>query len=139
MKDYAANTNAYNMYYPEHFEVTEDDGGRTAFTNTETGLSVTISTYQVGANITDLEIMSMLSGFFKDNYGVVSEVADWNSYKTKFDNLVNFNFHHEGVNWQWYGISKGTRVLIFSINKETDITADDQNLIRYMIDSLDIH
>jgi len=139
MKDFVPKTNAYNIYYPESYTVSEGDENSVSISNPLTGLNITLSTYSIDGGIKDVDLISMLNGFIKSYYELDFAVSDWNNYQSKFDNLVVLAFKKDNINWSWYGISKNNRVLTFSVNKEEPVTTEEQNLIKYMIDNLDLH
>jgi len=133
MVDFSPKSKAYNIYYPSTYLVTEDEDIVT-FTNAESGLNITISTYDFSTKIQEDKILEVLSGFVTD-----IKKSDWKSYQSKFDNLIEGRIAKKNDNWIWWGISLNKRAVFISINKANAINDDDIKLMRFIIEKLEIH
>jgi len=102
--------------------------------NPKSGLNITLSSYENKKNIKESDLMEILGGFLE---GI--EASGWNSYKSKFDVLIEGKTVENGTHWIWYGISLKKKMVILSVNKEEEISTEEINLIRFMIDNLEIH
>lgn len=139
MKSFVPKTNAYDIYYPKEFKLFEGEDGIVSITDTISGLNFTISSYTRKKKPNELEIINLLNSFIKDSYNKQHKVEDWNSYKTKFDCLVELKTNFENSNWIWYGITSKKSLVVISINKETEISEDEINLAMFMIDNMIIN
>jgi hypothetical protein len=89
--------------------------------------------------INDEHLITQLSGFLKDYSSKEITRENWNSYKTKFDILVELKISDEKTNWVWWGVVNKKRLVMISINKETPISKEDMNLLQFMINNLIIN
>ena len=137
MVDFSPKTGAYNIYYPNIYTVTEIDStdvNIVTISNPETGLNITISSYQYTKKIKESDLRELLSGFLPN-----IKSSDWVSYKSKFDNLIEGSISGNTYYWLWWGISLDKRMVLISINKEDEILDSEISLVRFMIDHLEIH
>ena len=138
MVDFVSSDGHFNLYYPNYFTVSETDSKGTkitSFWDSESGLEITISTYAESKKVKESHLKDLLGGFLEGK-----DVSGWNSYKTEnFDNLIEAKVIDNGVHWIWYGISLGNKIVILSVNKKEDFFRSDLDLVRFMIDHLQIN
>lgn len=139
MRSFVPKSQAYDIYYPLDYKIEEGDDGIVTITDTASGMNITISSFQSREKATDDFIIAMLNTFFKETYNKIHERKDWNSYKSKFDNLVELKTNFNNANWMWLGISKENSIVIISIDKYSEINQEEINLVRFMIDNLIIN
>jgi hypothetical protein len=139
MTSYVPKSNAYDIYYPKNFLLNEDNEGIVTITDTIAGLNITVSSYLVDSTISDEKLIEQLIGFVKTYHKKETKRENWNSYKTKFDILVELKIADEKTNWVWYGIVDKGRMVLISMNKETTILKDEINLVQFMINNLIIN
>jgi hypothetical protein len=139
MRSFVPKSQAYDIYYPLEFKLLEGEDGIVTFTDSITGLNITISSYILEKKPKDVDLITLLNSFINDSYNKQHKIKDWNSYKTKFDNLVELKTTFEDANWVWYGISIKKSVVILSINKDTEINRDDLSLVKFMLDNMIIN
>lgn len=136
MRSFVPKSKAYDIYYPLDFKLKEDENGIVTISNSTSGMNITISNYQLTKKIKDADLIDMMNSFINETYKKKHEAADWNSYKTKFDNVVRLKTYFEKTNWYWFGINDKKSIVILSINKEREITREELNLVEFMINSL---
>jgi len=139
MTSFLPKSNAYDIYYPKDFQLFEDEDGIVTITDTLSGLNFTISSYVLAKKPTDLDLITLLNAFMNDTYNKQHKIEDWNSYKTKFDNLVELETNFDNSNWIWYGISRKKAVVILSINKVSEISEEERTILKFMLDNLIIN
>lgn len=139
MTSFVPKSKAYDIYYPKSFSLKEDDEGIVNITDPTSELNITISSYTQNQELNDEELINQLSGFLKDQFKKEIKRENWNSYKTKFDVLVESKISDENANWVWWGIVSKKQQVIISINKETPISTEDTNLLHFMINNMIIN
>lgn len=136
MKSFIPKNGAYDIYYPKSFSINENSQGIVTISDSVSKLNITVSSYLVDKKMNDRKLIEQLNLVIKDYYKKELNVEDWNSYKTKFEILIETKFSANKINWVWYGIVNKQRLVTISLNKETNIDDEDTNLIRFMIDNL---
>lgn len=136
MRSFVPKSKAYDIYYPLDFKINEDDNGIVSISNPTSGINITISTYRLTKKINDAVLIDLINSFINETYKKKHKVEDWNSYKTKFDNVVRLKTYFEKTNWYWFGINDKKSIVILSVNKESEITPEELNLVEFMINSL---
>lgn len=139
MRSFVPKSQAYDIYYPLDYKLIEGDNGIVTITDTLSGLNITLSTYNLQKKIKDIDIIIQLNSFINETYNKKINQEDWNSYKTKFDVLVELKTSFDDSNWIWYGINNKKSLVILSINKKTEINQEEINLMMYMIDNMIIN
>ena len=139
MRSFVPKSQAYDIYYPLEYKLVEGGDGIVTITDTISGLNITISSYVLEKKPKDVDLITLLNSFINDSYNKQHEIEDWNSYKTKFDNLVELKTTFDNANWVWYGISNKKSVIILSMNKDTEISHDDLSLVKFMFDNMIIN
>ena len=139
MTDFAPKSNAYRIYYPKSFILNEDSMGIVTIADSAFELNISISSYLVDKKINDEKLIEQLNGFVKNYFNKEITRANWNSYKTKFDVLVELKISDEKMNWIWWGVVNKNRLVLISINKKEPITAEDTSLLQFMINNLIIN
>lgn len=139
MTSFIPKSKAYDIYYPKSFSLKEDNEGIVTIYDSTSKLNITISSYSIDKGMDDKKLIGQLNGFVKSYYKKEIKEEDWNSYKTKFEILVESKFSVKQTNWVWYGIVDKQRLVTISINKDTVIGEDELNLVRYMINNLIIN
>lgn len=139
MRSFAPKSEAYNIYYPSEYQLIEGENGIVTITDSISGLNITFSSYVLQNKPSDVDLITVLNSFINDSYNKQHKIEDWNSYKTKFDNLVELKTTFDHVNWVWYGISNKKSVVILSINKYDEISQDDLSLAKFMFDNMIIN
>ena len=139
MKSFVPKTNAYDIYYPNEFKLFEGEDGIVSITDSISGLNFTISSYSRKKKPNDLDVINFLNSFINDSYNKQHKIEDWNSYKSKYDCLVELKTKFENSNWIWYGITSKKSLVVISVNKETEISEDEINLAIFMIDNMIIN
>ena len=138
MRSFIPQSKAYDLYYPLDFKLLENEGIVT-ITDTLSGFNITVSSYSIPDEFEDNDIITLLNSFINENYNKQHSIEDWNSYRTKFENLVELKTYFENSNWIWFGINNKTSLVIISINKEDEISQNEVNLVKFMIDNLIIN
>jgi hypothetical protein len=139
MRSFVPKSHVYDIYYPLDLQLLENDDGIVNISDSTSGMNITISSYTLKENPKDVDLIKMLNSYINESYKKQYRIEDWNSYKTKFDNLVELKANFGNSNWIWYGINNKKSIVIFSINKETNINQDEINLAMFMIDSMIIN
>lgn len=139
MRSFVPKSQAYDIYYPLEYKLIEGDNGIVTITDTLSGLNITLSTYNLQKKIKDIDIIIQLNSFINETYNTKIKQEDWNSYKTKFDVLVELKTNFDDSNWIWYGINNKKSLVILTINKKTEINQQEINLVMYMIDNMIIN
>lgn len=139
MRSFVPKSQAYDIYYPLEYKLVESKDGIVTISDSISGLNITINSYVLQKRPKDVDLITLLNSFINDSYNKQHKIEDWNSYKTKFDILVELKTAFDNANWVWYGISNKKSVVILSINKDTEISQDDLNLIKFMFDNLIIN
>ncbi|KUJ61174.1 hypothetical protein AR687_14690 [Flavobacteriaceae bacterium CRH] len=139
MTSFVPKSKAYDIYYPKSFSLKEDNEGIVNITDAVSKLNITISSYTQNKELNDEELINLLSGFLKDQFKKEIKRENWNSYKTKFDVLIESKISDENANWVWWGIVNKKQLVIISINKETPISTEDTNLLQFMINNMIIN
>lgn len=136
MTAFIPKSKAYDIYYPKSFSLKEDNEGIVTISDTTSKLNITISSHTVDKGIDDKKLIEQLNGFMKSYYKKELKEENWNSYKTKFEILVESKFSVDQTNWVWYGIVDKQRLVTISLNKDAAIGEEEINLIRFMINNL---
>jgi hypothetical protein len=139
MTSFVPKSKAYDIYYPKSFLLKEDNKGIVTISDPTSKLNITISSYSVDKGIDDKKLIGQLNDFVKDYFKKEIKEKDWNSYKTKFEILIESKFSVDKTNWVWYGIVDKQTLVTISINKDSSIEPEDLNLIRFMINNLIIN
>lgn len=139
MTSFVPKSKAYDIYYPKTFSVQEDDQGIVNITDEVSKLNITLSSFAVNEEINDEKLIEQLTGFIKSHFNKEIKREDWNSYKTKFDVLVELKISDEKTNWVWWGVVNKKQLVLISINKETPILNEDTNLLQFMINNMIIN
>jgi len=136
MTSFIPKSAAYDIYYPKNFLLKEDDDGIVTISDTTSRLNITVSSHPVDKGMDDKKLIGQLNEFIRNYYKKEIKEEDWNSYKTKFEILVELKFHADQTNWIWYGIVDKQRLVTISMNKPAVIGEEEVNLIRFMINNL---
>lgn len=139
MTSFVPKSKAYDIYYPKSFSVNEDDEGIATFSDSASKLNITLSSYEIEKDTNDQKLIEQLSGFLKDYFGKEIPLESWNSYKTKFDVLVEVKTSKENINWVWWGVVSKNRLVLISVNKEELVSEDDMKLLQFMINNMIIN
>lgn len=139
MTSFVPKSKAYDIYYPKSFLLKEDNEGIVNITDSDSKLNITISSYELNPGTDDEKLIDMLNPFVKDHFSQEIKRENWNSYKTKFDVLVELKISDIKTNWVWWGVVNKTRLVLLSINKETSISTEDTNLLQFMINNMIIN
>ena len=136
MKSFIPKSGTYDIYYPKSYTLNEDNEGIVTIYDSISKLNITISSYPIDKGMNDKKLIKQLNEFMKSYY---KKEVNWNSYKTKFEILVESKFYADLTNWVWYGIVDKQRLVTISINKNEAIEENELNLIRYMLNNLIIN
>ncbi len=139
MTSFIPKSKAYDIYYPKGFYLKEDNEGIVTINDSTSKLNISISSYSINKGMNDKKLIEQLNGFVKSYYKKEIKEEDWNSYKTKFEILVESKFSVDQTNWVWYGIVDKQRLVTISVNKENVIEKEELNLVQYMINNLIIN
>jgi hypothetical protein len=129
---YSPESEEYGIYYPKDFKLGIAEDGIVTFTDMVGGMNITLSSYFFEDKAEAAQMIEKLSGFT----GIKRE--DWANYKSKFDDLFEGRIQKEGVYWAWWCITNEDHGIAISIDKPSGITDNDINLLRHMIDSLEM-
>jgi hypothetical protein len=133
MTYYLAENKEFGIYYPKDYTVTIDESQTVTFTNPKEGnINITVSSYFFKDKAETEGCIVKLSQFT----GIKRE--DFANYKSKFDDFFEGHIKKEDEYWTWWCITKDNHAMVLSVNKSTSITDGDINLVRYMIQSLDM-
>lgn len=139
MTSFIPKSKAYDIYYPKNFLLKENNEGIVNITDPDSILNITISSYKLDEETNDEKLIEQLSGFIKNQFSKEITRHNWNSYKTKFDILVELKISDTKMNWVWWGVVNKTTLVVLSINKETQISTEDTNLLQFMINNMIIN
>ena len=139
MTSFVPKSKAYDIYYPKTFVLDEDNEGIVTITDSASELNITISSYGFDQETTDEKLIQQLTEFVKNYHTKEITRENWNSYKTKFDILVELKVSDEKANWVWWGVVNKKQLVLISINKETPISSEDTNLLQFMINNMIIN
>lgn len=128
-------TAAYTIYYPPTFLLDEADDGIVSITSPVTASNLTLSSYQVNQQVTEDILLETLNDI-TEGYEPRTEFQTLDTNQDFFFEKYNFK---NGVNWIWWGLSKGNQIIIASINSEDRLSDEDYKLFRFMIDKMEIH
>jgi len=139
MTSFVPKSKAYDIYYPKTFVLNENNEGIVTITDSASELNITISSYGFDQETTDEKLIQQLTEFVKNYH--IKEITreNWNSYKTKFDILVELKVSDEKANWVWWGVVNKKQLVLISINKKTPISSEDTNLLQFMINNMIIN
>jgi len=99
MTSYVPESNAYDIYYPSHYQIYEDETGIVSLFDSVSKLSITISSHALEKKLSGEGLIDLLSGFVGDYFGKKISNNDWKDYKSKFDNLVELTITVDQTNW----------------------------------------
>jgi len=139
MTSFVPKSKAYDIYYPKTFVLNEDNEGIVTITDATSELNITISSYGFDQENTDEKLIQQLTEFVKNYHTEEITRENWNSYKTKFDILVELKVSDEKANWVWWGVVNKKQLVLISINKKTPISSEDTNLLQFMINNMIIN
>lgn len=139
MTSFIPKSKAYDIYYPKTFVLNEDNEGIVTITDSASELNITISSYRFDQETTDEKLIQQLTEFVKNYHTKEITRENWNSYKTKFDILVELKVSDEKANWVWWGVVNKKQLVLISINKKTPISSEDTNLLQFMINNMIIN
>lgn len=127
-------TAIYKIYYPPTFLLDEAEDGIVSITSPESASNLTLSNYRVNQQVTEEILLGFLNDITKD-YELVSELESIDTNQDFFYEQRNIK---NDVNWVFWGLSKDNQIIIASINSENQLSDDDYNLFRFMIDKMEI-
>lgn len=137
MTSFVPKTEAYDIYYPKHFKLIEDDKGIVTMTDTASaGINISISSYSIDKKLNNENLVEHMNGFMKIYFGKEISENEWFTFDTKYDNLIEGKIEKDNVYWTWWGISYKKQLVVISINKDVQITEENLNLVRFMIDNM---
>lgn len=139
MTSFIPKSKAYDIYYPKNFVLNEDNEGIVTIADSASELNITISSYGFDQETTDEKLIQQLTEFVKNYHSKEITRENWNSYKTKFDILVELKVSDEKANWVWWGVVNKKQLVLISINKKTPISSEDTNLLQFMINNMIIN
>ncbi|RDI05774.1 hypothetical protein DEU42_11528 [Flavobacterium sp. AG291] len=132
MTYYRPESKEYGIYYPKHYIVKADKSETVSFMDPEGNIDITLSSYFFENKTETGKLILKLSEFT----GIKRE--DFANYKSKFDDLFEGRIKKDDDYWTWWCIMKDNHAIVISINKSTEITDGDINMVRYMIQNLDM-
>lgn len=136
MTSFRPESNAYDIYHPKNFLLREDTAGIVTITDSNSGLNITISSFSLDESIDDEALIERMTVFMSGYFNKEIKREQWNSYKTRFDAVVELLIDDITSNWVWYGIVDNKGLVVISLNKKEAMRKEDMELIRYMINSL---
>lgn len=136
MKSFVPKNKAFDIYYPENFSVSEDEENIVSITNEKNEINITISAYAFEKEIDASSITGVMDNYFTKDFSVHLKDSDFKQYKSKFDNLIECKFKEKENYWMWWAVSKKNKLIMISLNKDKDITDENLNLLRFMINNL---
>lgn len=139
MTDFSPKNGSYNIYYPKHFILLEDEEGIVTFTDSISGFNITVSEYALKKKLSNDQLIELLNTFLKAEFQKEFKKIDWFLFDSQFDNLVEIRFNKNNTYWAWWGASDKKRLVVISINKDTEISEEEIRLVQYMINGLEIH
>jgi len=127
-------TEAYLIYYPKTFLLEETDDGIVSITSPETASNLTLSGYQLNQQVTE----KILIDIHNDMIGKYEPYADFRTLETNQDLFLERAYLKDEVYWVLWLLSKDNQIIIASINSENELSDEDYNLYRFMIDKMEI-
>jgi hypothetical protein len=125
---------AYLIYYPKTFLLEETDDGIVSITSPETASNLTLSGYQFNQQVTE----KILLDIHNDMIGKYEPYTDFRTLETNQDLFLERAYLKDEVYWVWWLLSKDNQIIIASINSENELSDEDYNLYRFMIDKMEI-
>ena len=139
MKSFIPKNNAYNIYYPESFNIQENEEGVVSIFDKNNGINISVSAYAFDKELNANSIFDLMNNYFTSYFSIELKHSDFKEYKTSFDNLMECEFKEKENYWMWWAISKKNKLIIISLNKTEKISSDNVNLLRFMINKLIIN
>lgn len=132
---YIPETGSYKVFYPTHFVLEESEDSIVTITSPETGSNLTLTGYQASLDV-DEKVLTDFFQQFTEDYIPESGISKEISGKRIF---LERRFKRDNVNWIWWGLAEENQIVIISANSNYQISFEDYNLFKYMIDSMEIY
>jgi hypothetical protein len=139
MKSFIPKNNAYDIYYPENFNIEENEEGIVSIYDEKNKINITVSAHAFDKELDANSIFNLMNDYFTDYFSMQLKHSDFKEYKTSFDNLIKCEFKEKDNYWMWWAISKKDKLIIISLNKTEKISIENINLLRFMINKLIIN
>ena len=126
---------SYRISHPGNFLVSEDKDGIVTITSPETDSNLTLSSYTANGDVSK----EILLDFFYDateNYTAISEIK---SVVTNDRIWIEREFYQGNIFWIWWALSHANRIIIASINSESELSEADRHLYTFMIDKMEVY
>lgn len=125
----------YQIFYPRDFILHEAEDGILSITSPETNSNLTISSYQASQELDEKGLTEFFEVITKE-YIPLSEIdKHWGNKKL----LLEKKCKKADINWIWWALSELNQIIIFSVNSDTELTPEDYNLYKFMINQVEIY
>ena len=132
---YLVETESYKIFYPKSFHLTEDDDGIVTITSPETYSNLTFSGYKASLDIDE----KVLTEFFQDSTEGYNPLSELRKNITTQRLFLERGFKKDEIHWVWFGLAEANQIILASINSEKELSEEDYNLYRFMIDEIEIY
>jgi hypothetical protein len=132
---YIPKTGSYKIFYPKHFSLNETDDDIVTITSPETYSNLTLTGYQASLEV-DEKILTDFFQEFTEDYNPLSAISKENTSKRL---LLEQKFERNNISWLWWGLAEENQIVLISANSEEELSQDDYNLYKYMIDRMEIY
>ena len=124
----------YEIFYPEHFILEEEEGSGIVTITSPEGQNMTLSSYSASTDITEDALLS----FFKDMTEDYDSHSELRSATTGQYLSCEQHFTKDNYYWIWWLYAKANQVVAISINSEEELREEDYNLFKFMAANMEI-
>lgn len=132
---YITETGSYKVFYPKHFVLEETKDNIVTITSPETYSNLTLTGYQASLGV-DEKVLTDFFQEFTENYIPEAEISKEITSKRIF---LERRFKRDNVNWIWWGVAEENQIILVSANSEDELSVEDYNLYKFMIDCMEIY
>jgi hypothetical protein len=125
----------YQIWHPGNFLVNEDEDGIVTITSPETDSNLTLSSYTVNGDVSK----EVLLDFFADTTENYTAISEMKTVVTDVRIWIEREFYQGNIFWIWWALSHSNRIIIASINSESELSEADRYLYTFMIDKMEIY
>ncbi len=132
---YISNTGSFQIFYPKDFHIEEDDDGIVTITSPESYSNLTLSGYKASLDV-DEKVLTKFFQEFTEDYTPLSQISKEITIQRL---LLECAFKRDRTNWIWWAMAEANQVVMISVNSEDELSKEDYNLYRYMINQMEIY
>lgn len=132
---YISQSATFKIFYPKDFILNEDEDGIVTITSPLTYSNLTLSGYHGNIEIDE----KVLTEFFEDATEAYIPISPTTKDITTDRLYIEQAFKQDNINWIWWAVAKENQIIMISVNSEDELSEEDYNLYRYMIDQIEIY